>query len=77
MKKKTDFEKLIEMCERIGWNTGMAQLEKMVLDNERLQADLFAGDYKQQGQARKLSRQIIEQNIIIWKLKEYRKNHGL
>jgi hypothetical protein len=73
MKKNADFQMLIDMCEKVGWDKGIAGLEKIVLTNENLQASLFAGDYNQQRQAQKLSKTIIQQNMTIAKLKQYRK----
>ena len=77
MAKDASFQMLIDMCEKVGWDKGIASLEKIVLQNENMQASLFAGDYNQQRQAQKLSKTIIQQNISIGNLKQYRKERGL
>lgn len=77
MAKDASFQMLINLCEKVGWDKGIASLEKIVLTNENMQASLFAGDYNQQRQAQKLSKTIIQQNISIGRLKQYRKERGL
>ena len=72
MKKDASFQMLIDMCNKVGWDAGIASLEKIVFNNENMQASLFAGDYNQQRQAQKLSQTIIQQNLTIGKLKQYR-----
>ena len=65
------------MCNKVGWDKGLQSLEKMVYTNENMQASLFAGDYNQQRQAQKLSQTIIQQNLTIARLKQYRTEHSL
>jgi len=77
MAKDASFQMLIEMCEKVGWDKGIASLEKIVLTNENMQASLFAGDYNQQRQAQKLSKTIIQQNMSIGRLRQYHKERGL
>ena len=77
MTKDASFQMLIDMCKKVGWDKGIASLERIVFTNENIQASLFAGDYKQQRQAQKLSKTIIQQNFSIAKLKKYRKEHKL
>jgi len=77
MAKDASFQMLIDMCEKVGWDKGITNLEKIVLTNENMQASLFAGDYNQQRQAQKLSKTIIQQNMSIGRLKQYRKERGL
>ena len=77
MAKEADFQMLIDMCNKIGWDEGIANLEKIVSTNENLQASLFAGNFNQQKQAQRLSKTIIKQNMSINSLKQYRKEHGL
>jgi hypothetical protein len=75
MKNNTEasFGQLIEMCEKLGWETGISVLEKINYQAECLQAELFAGDYNQIKQAQKMAKTIIKQNFAIAKLKEYQK----
>ena len=77
MAKDASFQMLIDMCEKVGWDKGVASLEKIVLQNENMQADLFAGEYNQQRQAQRLSKTIIQQNLSIGRLKRYREERGL
>ena len=77
MKKDASFKELIEMCNNVGWDKGIESLERIVLANENLQAELFAGNYNQQKQAQKLSKVITQQNFTIAKLKQYRVEHNL
>jgi hypothetical protein len=77
MAKDASFQMLIDMCEKVGGDKGIASLEKIVLTNENIQASLFAGDYNQQKQAQKLSETIIQQNMSIGRLKQYRKERKL
>jgi len=71
------FQMLVDMCNEVGWDLGLYQLEKIVLRNENLQADLYAGTPTQVDQALKLSETIIQQNTSIGRLKRYRADHGL
>jgi hypothetical protein len=77
MAKDASFQMLIDMCEKVGWDKGIASLEKIVMTNENMQASLFAGDYNQQRQAQKLSKTIIQQNMSIGRLRQYHKERGL
>jgi len=77
MAKDASFQMLIDMCEKVGWDKVIASLEKIVLQNENMQASLFAGEYNQQRQAQQLSKTIIQQNLSIGRLKQYRKERGL
>ena len=77
MKKDASFKELIEMCNNVGWDKGIESLERIVLANENLQAELFAGNFNQQKQALKLSKVITQQNFTISKLKQYRIDHNL
>jgi len=77
MAKDASFQMLIDMCEKAGWDKGIASLEKIVLQNENMQASLFAGEYNQQKQAQQLSKTIIQQNLSIGRLKQYRKERRL
>ena len=77
MSKDANFQTLIDMCEKIGWDKGIKSLENIVHGNENLQADLYAGDYHQQRKAVKLSQTIIKQNITIGRLKQYKREHNL
>ena len=77
MAKDASFQMLIDMCNKVGWDKGLESLEKIVYTNESMQASLFAGDYKQIKQAQKLSQTIIQQNITIGRLKQYRKERSL
>ena len=77
MAKDASFQMLIDMCEKVGWDNGIAQLEKIVLQNENMQASLFAGSPSQIKQAQKLSKTIIQQNISIGRLKQYRSEQSL
>ena len=75
MSKNATFQDLIDMCEKVGWGKGIRQLESIVFKHESIQADLFAGTPSQVKQARRLSKKIIQQNLTISRLKEYRKNN--
>ncbi len=77
MAKDTSFQMLIDMCNKVGWDKGLQSLEKIVYTNENMQASLFAGDHNQIKQAQKLSQTIIQQNITIARLKQYRTEHSL
>ena len=77
MAKEVSFQMLIHMCERVGWDKGISQLEKIVSNNENMQAALFAGTPSQINQAQKLSKTIIQQNLSISRLKRYRSERGL
>ena len=72
MTKDASFQMLIDMCNKVGWEKGIKSLENIVYTNENMQASLFAGDYNQQRQAQKLSQTIIQQNLTIGRLKQYR-----
>ena len=76
MAKDASFKMLIDMCNKVGWDKGLQSLEKMVCANENMQASLFAGDPAQIRQAQKLSQTIIQQNLTIGRLKQYRKEHS-
>lgn len=69
-KGEASFGLLIQMCETVGHEKGIAELEKIVCQNENWQAHFFAdpATYKQ---AQKLGRTIIAQNISIARLKEH------
>ena len=71
MSKEASFQLLVDMCNEVGWNEGIAYLSNIVYQNENLQAELFAGTEKQINEAVKLSKTIIRQNISIAKLKQY------
>lgn len=75
--KDASFQMLIDMCEKVGWDKGISRLERIVLQNENIQADLFAGTPTRVKQAQKLSKTIIQQNISIARLKQYRSERGL
>ena len=75
--KEASFQLLIDMCNKVGWDVGIKTLKKIVLHNENLQAELFAGNPYQQKQAVNLSHTIIKQNLAIGHLKQYRKEHNL
>lgn len=75
--KDASFKMLIKMCEQNGWENGINYLKQIVYKTELRQADLFAGNFAQQKEARKMSKTIIRQNITIAKLNEYRKEHNL
>ena len=77
MAKDASFQQLVDMCNKIGWDTGLLELEKMVLRNENIQASLYAGDANQVRQAVNLSKIIIAQNSTIARLKYYRTENGL
>jgi len=77
MSKDASFQELIDMCNTVGWDVGISYLEKIVYKNEIIQADLYAGTPSQIKQAQRLSRTIIQQNITISRLKQYRSEHGL
>ena len=77
MAKDASFQMLIDMCNKVGWDKGLQSLEKMVYTNENIQASLFAGDHNQIIQAQKLSQTIIQQNLTIGRLKQYRLEHSL
>jgi len=77
MAKDASFKMLIDMCNKVGWDKGLQSLEKMVFSNENMQASLFAGEPNQIRQAQKLSQTIIQQNLTIGRLKQYRKEHSL
>jgi len=77
MAKDASLQMLIDMCNKVGWDKGLQSLEKIVYTNENMQASLFAGDHNQIIQAQKLSQTIIQQNITIGRLKQYRKEHSL
>jgi hypothetical protein len=77
MAKDASFKMLIDMCNKIGWDVGISQLEKIVLQNENMQASLFAGTPNQIKQAQQLSKTIIHQNLTIGRLKQYRSERGL
>ena len=77
MAKDASFQMLIDMCEKVGWDKVIASLEKIVLQNENMQASLFAGEYNQQRQAQQMSKTIIQQNLSIGRLKQYCKERGL
>lgn len=67
---------LISMCNKVGWDAGIAALEKIVLANEHLQADLFANPETVKD-AQRLSKTIIKQSITIGNLKRIRKELGI
>jgi hypothetical protein len=75
--KDVSFQKLVLVAETIGWDTLMGNLEKIVWQNENLQADLFAGTPSQVKQAQKLAKTIIQQNNTITRLKQYKTDNGL
>ena len=77
MAKDASFQMLIDMCNKVGWDKGIESLEKIVYTNENMQASLFAGDRNQIKQAQKLSKTIIQQNMTIARLKQYRSEHSL
>ena len=77
MAKDASFQMLIDMCNKVGWDKGIQNLEKIVYTNENMQASLFAGDPSQIKQAQKLSQTIIQQNMTIARLKQYRSEHSL
>lgn len=60
MAKDANFQMLIDMCEKVGWDNGISQLERIVLRNENLQAVLFAGTPSQVKEAQKLGKTIIQ-----------------
>lgn len=74
---EADFQMLIDMCKKVGWDKGIARLNEIVISNENMQAFLFAGDYNQQKQAQRLSETIIKQSLSIGRLKQYREEHGV
>lgn len=77
MAKEATFQMLIDMCNQIGWDNGISGLEKIVLQNENMQANLFAGTPEQVKEAKKWGKVIIIQNTTIGRLKQYRKDHDL
>lgn len=77
MAKDASFQMLIDMCNEVGWDKGIESLEKIVYTNENMQASLFAGDHNQIKQAQKISQTIIQQNMTIARLKQYRSEHSL
>ena len=77
MAKDASFQMLIDMCNKVGWDKGIQSLEKMVYANENMQASLFAGEPNQVRQAQKLSQTIIQQNMTIARLKQYRSEHSI
>jgi len=77
MAKDASFQMLIDMCNKVGWDKGLQSLEEIVYTNENMQASLFAGDHNQVRKAQRLSQTIIQQNLTIGKLKQYRKEHSL
>jgi hypothetical protein len=74
--KDVSFQKLIELADMIVWDALIGNLEKIVWQNENLQADLFAGTPSQIKQAQKLSKTIIQQNNTITRLKQLRKEQS-
>mgnify|MGYP003526678099 CR=1 FL=1 len=77
MAKDASFQLLIDMCNKVGWDDGIKSLEKIVLQNENAQEYLYGGESRQIKQAQNLSKTIIQQNITIGRLKQYRKERGL
>lgn len=77
MAKDASFQMLIDMCNKVGWDKGIQSLENIVYTNENMQASLFAGEPKQIKQAQKLSQTIIQQNMTIVRLKQYKEEHSL
>lgn len=77
MAKDASFQMLIDMCQKLGWDIGILQLERIVLHNENMQAELFAGTPSQVKQAQKLGETIIKQNLTIGRLRRYRFERGL
>lgn len=75
MSKEADFGMLIDMCNKVGWDKGIASLEKIVAGNEN--AEVWLMENNQFKNAHKLRLQIIKQNISIGKLKHYRKENNL
>lgn len=73
MKNEASLQQLIDSCNEHGWDKVINSLERIVFQNEQLQAHLFAGDFNQIKQAEKLSKTIIKQNITIGQLKHNRK----
>ncbi len=71
MAKDASFQMLIDMCNKVGWDVGISQLEKIVLQNENMQASLYGGTPNQIKQAQRLSKIIIQQSFTIAKLKQY------
>jgi len=72
MSKTASFELLVEMCDKVGWDKGIASLEAIVKANENAQAYYF-GAPETIRKAEQLTRVIIAQNMSIARLKEYRK----
>lgn len=77
MAKDASFQMLIDMCNKVGWDKGIESLNEIVLANENAQAYLFGGDDNQRKQAQKLSKTIVQQNVTISRLKQYRSEHSL
>lgn len=77
MEKEASFQMLIDLCNKVGWDKVIQSLEKIVIANENAQAYLFSGEQDQVRQAQKLSQTIIQQNMTIGRLKEYREKHLL
>ena len=69
------FDTIVEMCNEVGWEKGISELEKETYKLEILQADLFAGTPAQIRQAIKLSSKITKQNHTIARLKQYKHDH--
>lgn len=63
---------LVDMCNKMGWDRAISELGRIVLQNENIQAELFAGTPSQVRQAVKLSKTIIQRNITFGRLKQYR-----
>jgi hypothetical protein len=77
MNKEATFQQVIDMCNKVGWDKGVSELEKIVNQTENMQAYLFGGTAKEIKKAQELSQVIIAQNFTIAKLKQYKKDNNI
>lgn len=77
MAKDASFSMLIDMCNQVGWDQGIASLESITTANENAYAHLIAGDYNEQKIAKKLNQTITLQRMTIARLIEYRRQNSL
>ena len=72
---EANFGQLIDMCNKVGWDLGIKELEKIIYQQENAQVFLQEqGRYKQ---AAKMTPTITKQKFAVAKLKKYRKEHAL
>jgi hypothetical protein len=72
---EANFGQLIDMCNKVGWEVGIKELEKIIYQQEN--AQVFLQEQGRHKQAAKMTPNIIKQKFAVAKLKNYRKEHAL